>query len=248
MPNNVFQSFSDGFLSSNFDTTTNYSITPSDDVVYQNGWQLTVPGATSLVGKLFNLKASGNSGLYLVSGSDTIDGGSPSAQPVLNEATMSFVSVGALKYLSLVNQNSQAAEAHRITSDQTTVADTAVEIVLNEHYTAPIINQTNGRYTCVYPGNYFFSVGMDLSIGVSAPTAIDCFLLVNGAGAVKAIWERTSITASKEYMAYFNGTAYLNAGDYVSAWVTSYGQAITVVASGGGANNMQSFMTISRVS
>lgn len=211
------------------------AIAATDDVVLvSTAVTVTLPAASASVGKVIRIKKTDSGTVTVISraGSDTIDG-------------LTSISMGTqYDFLTLVGATSSAwsildfgisirVGANRITSDITTVADTPKEIVLNqERFDAlGLHSTTTGRVTVAVPGKYSVRYGFEYGNGGTAASAVQTYLQVNGTGTKYASWETTGNANSKFYTATGGADIQMAAGDYVSAWVLSGGQSVTLPAS-----------------
>lgn len=89
----------------------------------------------------------------------------------------------------------------------------------------------NGRFTTQVSGYYNCKYGIMYSLGATPPSVVQTKILINGAGNGYAAGYLSDLTASKSYSMSANDEIYLNTGDYVSVWIQSSGQDITLESS-----------------
>ena len=140
--------------------------------------------------------------------------------------------------------------ATRITSSQTAVAGTPLEIVFNNidtnGDTHGQFSTSTGRFTAGTPGWYRFSSVVSVTMGATAPASVWVRVLKNSVVGVAYGPDYTdSLANSKSYTFKVNDKIYLNAGDYISVWVTAVTQNITVNFSN---NNRDTSFTVERIS
>lgn len=128
------------------------------------------------------------------------------------------------------------ATVARMSSTQTVTAGTPLEVIFNTTVTDQnsICNTTNGRCTAPISGLYTACYLLELTTGGSAPSDMSAYMLVNGTGNFQGYWATNAILSSKYYPVSQCQNIYLNQGQYVSVWVNSTGQNITVDKSANG--------------
>jgi hypothetical protein len=132
--------------------------------------------------------------------------------------------------------------AYRSGSSQTVSAGTPLEVVCNSERqdTADGYSTSTGRFTAPVPGWYSFSASAQIQQGATAASTMSAYIRKNGTGDQYSIATLDSLANSKIYTLTSNATIYLNSGEYVSFWVSSTTQNVTVLNTGA-TNDVTSF-------
>jgi hypothetical protein len=125
-----------------------------------------------------------------------------------------------------------SAGAWRITSNQTASAGTPLEVVPNttDHDTHGAFSTSTGRFTAPTAGYYRFKFSCSYQTGGTAPGEVDVYVLKNGTGTHRGESQFSAHATSQFYTGIAEGILYMSADDYISGWINSAGQAVTVYA------------------
>ncbi len=194
----------------------------------------TLPLAASCIGKVFYYKywTTGISTIQRT-GSDTIDAYT-SISIGVNKDCLWLVSLAAGKWGILNYMVTNAASAVVSSSTITVTASTPKEIVFDtENYDSlGQYDATTGRFTAQIAGYYQFDAGIRWTNGATAPSVVQVYLRINGGATLFMRSEFTELSNAVPYQAKPSGIIRMAAGDYVSVWVNSITQNITVVGDG----------------
>lgn len=132
--------------------------------------------------------------------------------------------------VSIAASETIAFAATRITSDQTAVAGVDLEVVLNSVRidTHGAFSSSTGRFTAPAAGKYRIYGAVRFATGGTAPSDAGAFLLVNGTGTRLGLTSSKDFTAGKEYSFPVGTIVNLLAGEYVSLWVYTGTQNVSV--------------------
>lgn len=116
------------------------------------------------------------------------------------------------------------------TSDVTAVAATPLEVVFDAERidNQSLYSTANGRFTANKKMKVRFYYGLLIAMGATAATQIDINVKKNGTGTNYAWGSWNSLANSKSYSLTGGEEVELNAGDYISVWVSAAGQNVTV--------------------
>jgi hypothetical protein len=123
-----------------------------------------------------------------------------------------------------------SAKMYRKTSAQTALSNTALEIIPNTTVfdNLGLCNTTTGRCTANISGSYKFCYGANVTMGGTAASYLESYLLINGTGNFLGYDAIEVLTNSKSYQLKNCTEITLLQNQYVSLWVKSYGQNSSV--------------------
>jgi hypothetical protein len=140
------------------------------------------------------------------------------------------------------------ASAYRITSGQTITTGAAQEVVFNakaEDTAGSGFNTTTGRFTAPESGYYRFSYGIRAMTGATPTSQSFSYVMAGGTGVRYGYGTFTGAGANLEFPMSGSGKVHLTAGQYVSVWVETLTQNITVTHSAAG--NQVSYFSIEKL-
>lgn len=204
-------------------------------------------GVTSSIQTQLNGKQATGNYITALTGEVTATGPGSVAATITNAAVIGKVLTGyvsgagtvaatdtILQAVQKLNGNTQLLQpvymqAVRRTSTQT-INTSATELVMN---TVIIDNRsghntTNGRYTAPETGWYEVEFSILTSMGATAPTDIEFYVLKGGTGAKLGYAYTDALTNSKSYTFYGIALVQLNVGEYVSPWAKTTAQTATM--------------------
>lgn len=132
--------------------------------------------------------------------------------------------------------------AYKDTSAQTASSGVATEITFNvkRFDTNASYSTSTGRFTAKESGYYSFKSTIQYLTGATPPNSVAAYFLKNGTGSRIGNFLSSVHVLNQSYSIIAVGDIYLNAGDYVSLWVLSSAQDVSVLQTGS-TNDVSSF-------
>lgn len=120
--------------------------------------------------------------------------------------------------------------ATRSTSSPTVTAGTPLEVIFNSKLEDSHggLDTSTGRWYCQSPGTYKIAATFLFATGATAPSSVFANLRVNGSTQIGSRAFFDDLASGKDYSGIVVATKTLVAGDYVSLWVASTGQNVTL--------------------
>lgn len=173
-----------------------------------------------------------NGGLTYTDGSKLVNTGAGSAGQLLKSA-----GAGAPVWANNAKLT-EGFDAYN-TASRTVTAGTPLEVIFD----VPVFDisggysASNGRYTAAATGYYQFEATLSITMGITPPTSLAIYLLKNGTGQMLGRFSRADFTTLLAYSFTITKLISLTASDYVSVWVSSVAQDVTVGGTGGTTEN-----------
>lgn len=214
-------------LTFNYQTTANFSYTNNDLSI----WLYDVTNSLLIQPTPYQLDGSGKAIIQFQTPSNT----STSLRLIFHVSTVNataydfiFDNVSIYPSAMAVTNEVVAFDAKR-TSNTTLTADTPIEIVFNTltRETATNYSTSTGRFTAPSTGWFKFGYSLMILMGGTAPTVIQAWVYINGAGDKYGEAYNDSLVASKNYTFKGQEEIYLTAGQFVSVYVQSSTTAST---------------------
>jgi hypothetical protein len=125
--------------------------------------------------------------------------------------------------------------AYKDTSAQTVTAGAPAEVIFNVERSdkSNSFSTSTGRFTAPQTDEYHITANINFSTGATAPTSAQAYFLINGTGDKLGLTYMTDMDGLKWYTHALSVVVTLNKGDYISAWVESVGQDVTLAYTSG---------------
>lgn len=142
-----------------------------------------------------------------------------------------FISIFRLSGPAVITASSVVASGAIRSTSATASSGTPLELITDtaRFDNTGSLSLSTGRFTAPLTGWYTFSGFVDFSTGATPPTGVGIYYLKNGTGTLYGKQSLVGVlVGSKEFSTPVTATIQMNTGDYVSLWVSSAAQSVTV--------------------